>query len=581
MSAIHILSDGVAQKIAAGEVIERPVSVVKELVENSIDAGAADIRVELEGGGKKLIKVADDGAGMSRADASLCFRRHSTSKISTEEDLERIATLGFRGEALASIAAISRLSLRTYDGLEAGATLVEREGEKLLAVKDVAAPRGTTIEVRDLFFNLPARRKFLRSDQAELSHVTKSLSLAALAHQGVRFSLVHGKREIFSCPPVESPRERIFQLYGKAVVDGLMEIVSAEGGSRLHGYASTPLAGRRDRTMQFFFVNRRPVKDRVLQAALNQAFSGILERDRSAVGFIYLTVPFGEVDVNVHPAKAEVRFRDSQLVFRLVLRAVDHALAKGLTLKELYPDGAEKRARAGVAEAPSGLPGPVFEGPPLEFRPPVPVGEGRAGPISPETGPGRISGGSDEPQVLGQFANLYILAGTSRELLVIDQHNAHERVLFDRYREIDRMKAWPRKMLLLPLVLDLSPSEAVSFEGNSGLLEEMGFRAEAMGGRSVALKEYPDVFKPEEAGDVFISLLEEAGKAKAADLRDRFLMTIACKTAVKAGQPLNREKMGYLVGELFRTSQPALCPHGRPIVVRIEKARIDKGMGRN
>jgi DNA mismatch repair protein MutL len=580
VNRVRLLPEGVAQKIAAGEVIERPVSVVKELVENSLDAGAGEIRVELEDGGKRLIRVSDDGAGMSRADASLCFRRHSTSKITTEEDLERITTLGFRGEALASVAAISRLVLRTSDGVEPEATLVEREGEKLLAIRDVAAPRGTTVEVRDLFFNLPARRKFLRSGQAELGHVAKSLTLAALAHPEVRFSLVHGKREVFSCPSVRSVRERIFQLFGKTVVDGLMDIASVDGECGLHGYASLPLAGRRDRSMQFFFVNKRPVKDRVLQAALNQAFTGILERDKSPVGFVFLTVPFGDVDVNVHPTKAEIRFRDSQRVFRLVLRAVEHALAKGLTLKDAYPEGEGAKPGPGIAE--EALPLQGFA--PGEMVPESrrPGDEGRPwGTGERARAPGASSEGPDGPEVLGQFANLYIVAATSREILVIDQHNAHERVLFDRYREIDRKKAWPRKMLLVPPVFDLSPSAAVRFEESADLLEEMGFRAEAMGGRSFALKEYPDIFRVEEAGDVFLSLLEEAGRAKSPDLRERFLMTLACKTAVKAGQPLNREKMGYLVGELFRTSQPALCPHGRPIVVRIEKSRIDKGMGRN
>ena len=580
MNKIRLLPDGIAQKIAAGEVIERPVSVVKELVENSLDAGATDIRVELREGGKTLIRVADDGAGMSRADASLCFRRHSTSKISEEEDLERISTLGFRGEALASIAAISRLTLRTYDGEEAGATMIEREGDKLLAVGDIAAPRGTSVEVRDLFFNLPARRKFLRSGQAELTHIAKYLTQAALANHHVRFSLAHEKREVFGCPPVDSLLDRIFQLHGKAVAEGIMEVVSAEGESGLRGYASLPLAGRRDRSMQFFFVNRRPVKDRVLQAALNQAFSGILERDRSPVGFLFLTVPFGEVDVNVHPTKAEVRFKDSQLVFRLVLRAVEHALAKGLTVKDVYPAGGQTKPLSGIAEKTGEIAGLDFDGSFPDVRPSGGgEAQGRKGRadwtsgISPESPEG--------PEVLGQFGNVYIVAGTARELLLIDQHNAHERVLFDRYREIDRKKAWPRKMLLLPLVIDLPPSQAVSFEENAGLFEEIGFRAEAMGGRSFALKEYPDVFRPDDAKDVFLSLLEEAEKAKARDVRDRFLMTLACKTAVKAGQPLTREKMGYLVEELFRTSQPALCPHGRPIVVRIEKSRIDKGMGRN
>ena len=249
MNKIHVLPAELAQKIAAGEVIERPVSVVKELVENALDAGAADIRVELQEGGKKLIKVQDNGSGMSREDASLAFRRHSTSKIAAEEDLERISTLGFRGEALASIAAVSKLALRTYDGTEERGTLLEREGEKLLAVTDIAFPRGTAVEARELFFNLPARRKFLRSATSELGLIAKSLTQTALAHPGVRFVLTHGGREIVNCPPVESLRDRIFQLFGKDVVDGLMEVASAEGEGRLHGYASRPLRGRADRSV--------------------------------------------------------------------------------------------------------------------------------------------------------------------------------------------------------------------------------------------------------------------------------------------------------------------------------------------
>lgn len=575
MKRIHILSPEVAQKIAAGEVIERPVSVVKELVENSLDAGAADIRVELLEGGKRLIKVQDNGSGMSREDAALCFRRHSTSKISREEDLERIATLGFRGEALASIAAVSRLALRTFDGAEERGTLIEREGEKLLAVTDIAFPRGTVVEVRDLFFNLPARRKFLRSNQSELGLIVKSVTQAALAKPAVRFVLTHGSREIVNCPPVETLRDRIFQLYGTAVVDGLMEVAAAEGEGRLHGYSSRPLGGRADRSIQIFFVNNRPVKDRILQAALNQAYAGILERNRYAEAFLFVTLPYGDVDVNVHPAKAEVRFKDSQLVFRLVLRAVEHGTLKEHTVKDVYPM-AEKTPRiSGVAEA-------------NEARPGLGFGPAPGGTIAAAELPDVWTGGTSRlikkgvtgPEVLGQFQDLYIIAGSEEGLLVIDQHNAHERVLFEKYREIDRQKTWPRKMLLIPVLLDLSPSEAVELEENAGLFEEMGFRAEAMGGRSYALKEYPDIFRSEEARDVFLALLEEAGKDKAQDRREKFLATLACKTAVKAGQPLTREKMGYLVDELFKTSQPALCPHGRPIVVKIGRSEIDKGLRR-
>jgi DNA mismatch repair protein MutL len=559
----------VAEKIAAGEVIERPGSVVKELIENSLDAGATDIRVELLEGGKRLIKVQDNGSGMSRADASICFRRHSTSKIAGEEDLERIATLGFRGEALASVSAVSRLALRTFDATEDRGTLIEREGDKLLAVTDIAFPRGTTVEVRDLFFNLPARRKFLRSNQAELGLIAKDMTQAALAHPGVRFVLLHGNREIISCPPVETLRDRIFQLYGADVVGGLMEVRADEGEGRLHGFSSRPLRGRADRSVQLFFVNNRPVKDRVLMAALNQAYTGVLERNRSAVAFLFITLPYGDVDVNVHPAKAEVRFKDSQLVFRLVLRAVESATRSEQAIKDVYPAAVETFRPPSVAEESGAQPG---------------LG---GGPDEAVAGTGLAAGTFGRPEkagagleILGQFQNLYIIAGTEEALLVVDQHNAHERVLYERYRDIDREKTWPRKMLLIPIVLELSPSQAVRFEENARLFEDLGFRVEAMGGRSHALKEYPDIFRSEEARDVFLALLDEAGQDKAQDRREKFLATLACKTAVKAGQPLTREKMGYLVDELFKTSQPALCPHGRPIVVKIARTQIDKSLRR-
>jgi DNA mismatch repair protein MutL len=569
MRKIHLLPDGVAQKIAAGEVIERPVSVVKELVENSLDAGASEIRVELVDGGKSLIKVQDDGAGMDREDAALCFRRHSTSKIAVEEDLERIATLGFRGEALASIAAVSRLTLRTFDGAGDRGTMIEREGERLVAVTDIAFPRGTTVEVRDLFFNLPARRKFLRSGQSELGPVTKSMTQAALGAPGIRFTLVHGSRETIACPPVGTLRERVFQLFGKKMVEGLMNVAAEEGGARLEGLASQPLAGRADKSVQYFFVNGRPVKDRILMAALSQAYTGILERGRSPEAFLFLTLPLADVDVNVHPAKSEVRFKDTQLVFRLVLRAVGEAASRGRTIKEVVPGGVRTAASPSVAE------GGTYAGD-MYRRSVSPSFAPAAG----MTEAASVGSAGQGPVVLGQFGNMYIVAAGEDGLLVIDQHNAHERVLYDKFKEIDRMKLWPRKVLLIPPLLELTPSAAASLEENAALLDELGFRVEDMGSRSYALKEFPEVFRAEEARDVLLGLLEEAAGTAAEDRRDRMIATMACKSAIKAGAPLTREKMGYLLEELFKTSQPALCPHGRPIVVRVEKSTIDKGLGR-
>jgi DNA mismatch repair protein MutL len=579
MRKIHLLPDEVARKIAAGEVIERPVSAVKELVENSIDAGATEVRIELADGGKALIKVQDDGAGMDAEDAALCFRRHSTSKIRREEDLERIATLGFRGEALASIAAVSRLTLRTFDGAADRGTMIEREGERLVAVTDIAFPRGTSVEVRDLFFNLPARRKFLRAASSELGPVVKYVTQAALGAPGVRFTLIHGGRETIACPPVATLRERAFQLFGKKMVDRLMDVKAEEGEGRIDGLASLPLAGRPDKTVQHFFVNGRPVKDRILMAALSQAYSGVLERGRSPEAFLFLRLPPGDVDVNVHPAKAEVRFRDTQLVFRLVLWAIGEGVSRGQVIKEVVPAGAEGAPASRIAEGQAG-----YQAPGLAFGP---VAEGDmyrryVSPFLKPSPPGQVAPepGQAGPLVLGQFADMYIVAAGADGLLVIDQHNAHERVLFDKYREIDRLKVWPRKALLIPPIFDLSPSATAAYEANIPLFEEMGFRIEPMGGRSYALKEYPELFKPDEAEDVFLSLVEEAGKKPLEERRDHMLATMACKSAVKAGEPLTREKMGFLVAELFKTSQPSLCPHGRPIIVRVERTTIDKGLGR-
>jgi len=566
MKRIAVLPPEISQKIAAGEVIERPVSVVKELVENSLDAGAPEISIELLAGGKKLIRVADSGQGMSREDAELSFVRHSTSKISSENDLIEIATLGFRGEALPSISAVSRVILRTSDGTGGSGSQIEREGDRLIAHREIAFPRGTTVEVMDLFFNLPARLKFLRSEQSELGMIVKYVTNVALAYPQIRLSLSHGKRSLVNCPPVESLKERIFQLYGKSFLEGLMEVDDAERAGRIGGFASLPPGGRTDKSHQFFFVNLRPVRDRILQSALNQAYRGFLEKELSPEAFLFLTLPYAEVDVNVHPAKAEVRFRDSQAVFQLVWRGIEKARLKVGGLKEIEPvfPGSKIVRRPG-ATASIPFPGIAEEGK-LFGR----AAEEKSGAESHK--PSR--------RVLGQYLDSYIVAEDEEGLLVIDQHNAHERVLFERYKEIDRRKTWPLKMSLIPLLFELSPSQALSFENNKVELETAGFRVDAMGGRSFALKEYPDIFKPEEALAAFLTLIEEMKESRAEDKKDKMLATMACKTAIKAGQPLPREKMEYLLQELFQAPNRSLCPHGRPIIVKISRSQIEKGLKR-
>jgi DNA mismatch repair protein MutL len=567
MTTIMRLPYEVSQKIAAGEVIERPFSVVKELVENSLDAGASEVRVELQEGGKRLIRVQDDGAGMSREDAELCLERYATSKLRSEDDLERISTLGFRGEALASISAVSEIILRTADGQEKQGTRVERRAGEAVAVTDVAFPRGTTVEVKDIFFNLPARRKFLRSEQSELGHVVRYLGGVALAYPEVRFSLLHGRREVMNCPRVGTHKERLFQLYGKEILDRLLEVGCREGGGSVFGFSSRPPRGRPDRAHQLFFVNKRLVRDRILQAALNQAYRGFLEKDRFPESFFFLTLPYDEVDVNVHPTKAEVRFRESQLVFSLLLRSIETALLKEGGVKEIYPTGGAAGAEGSIKEMPgvSWTSAPRLERPEqMTFPKSVSAAEEKAG-----------------PRVLGQYLNMYIVAEDAEGLLVIDQHNAHERVLFEKYKEIDAQKKWPRATPLIPVLIDLSPAQVVSLEKNQSLLEEAGFRAEAMGGRTYALNAFPDIFEAEEAREVLLRLLDEIVEDEPVRGRDKMLATLACKTAIKAHEPLARDKMEFLVEELFRTSNPAVCPHGRPVIVKIGKAEIEKGLKRN
>jgi DNA mismatch repair protein MutL len=472
--------------------------------------------------------------------------------------------LGFRGEALPSISAVSRVTMKTSDGRTEKGIQVEREGERVLRMFELAFPKGTCVEVRDLFYNLPARRKFLRSDRAELSQIVKFLTQFALAFSEVRFSLHHGGRKVFDYPAVSSLKERIYQVYGRSVLESLIPVDYQDEEERIHGYVSRPPSGRKDRSHQLFYVNRRTVKDRMLQAALNQAFAGYIEKDLSAESFLFIRVPFSEVDVNVHPTKAEVRFRDSPSIFRLVQRGIAQSISREIGIKEVYPAQPEMRGRPRIEEA--------FQ-PALMMKPDkaenqtskmfIPESEEKRG-----------------RRVLGQYLDTYIVMADEKGLLIVDQHNAHERVLFEKYKEIDQESGWPRKLTLLPAVFDLSPSQVLSFEKNRNLLEEIGFRVDNMGGRSFALKEYPDIFEEEEAQKIFLSLLEEMGEEKIQDKKKTLLAALACKTAVKAGQPLSYDKMSYLVEELFATSNPSLCPHGRPVLLKLDRNRIEKEIGR-
>jgi DNA mismatch repair protein MutL len=571
-----MLPKEVSRKIAAGEVIERPASVVKELVENSLDAQATDVRVELLAGGKGLIRVSDNGMGMSREDALLCFESHATSKISSDEDLESISTLGFRGEALPSIAAVSCITLKTAARGEEKGTLLELEGKKLLKQEDLAFPEGTSLEVRDLFFNLPARKKFLRSERAELNRIVRFLTNMALFYPQARFSLVHGQRKVFDYPAVASLRERIYQVFGKDFLENSLELDYRRGALRLQGFSSRPPSGRRDRKYQFFFINGRLIKDNTLQAALNQAYRNFLEKDHFAQAVLFLSIPFSDVDVNVHPTKSEIRFQNDRSIFGFVYASLEQAVLKEMGIKQVsileqdtpgaYPCMGEDRS--GTNQVRETVQPSLLDDLPAS-PPPRPAA------VSPH----RFDE-SGRPRVLGQYLDFYIVAEDADGILIIDQHNAHERVLFEKYLEIDRKKAWPRKLALHPQLVELSPIQELSLEKNRELIESAGFEVDAMGGQSYALKEFPDFFKEHEALEVFLALLEDVGQEKIEKKKHKLLSTMACKTAVKAGERLSPEKMSYLVQELFQTTNTALCPHGRPITLRLRRSEIEKALRR-
>ncbi|MDD8020102.1 MAG: DNA mismatch repair endonuclease MutL [Acidobacteriota bacterium] len=582
MAKIKVLPAEVAQKIAAGEVVERPASVVKELVENSLDAGATEIKIEIFEGGKKMIRLQDNGCGLSQEDAVLCFKRHATSKLEKEEDLERIATLGFRGEALASISSVSRLILKTYNGQGDKGYQAEREGDKLIRFSEIAFPRGTMVEVRDLFFNLPARRKFLRGERSELNLITSYVTQVALAFPAVKFLLIHHHRQVINCPAVSSLEERVYQLYGRQVLEGLMAVDYTENGYRLSGLSSRPFTGRADRQHQLFFVNRRPIKDRVLSAALSQAYLGMQERQKSPECFLFLDLPYDRVDVNVHPAKAEIRFKEPQEVYGLVLRGIEVAARSESLIKPVI-----------ISEGPreEDMPGESTEEPSLNLSEEEQEGEKKIETRESQTGrPSWLSGGQEiaEKQtggwpgrrVLGQYLNAYVVVGSEEGLLIIDQHNAHERVLFEKFKKLDKENGWASRQMLFPQVLELTPEEMLRFEELESELAASGFELETMGQKSYALKAFPDVFDEKRAIEILKGILNEGGPERFKDKRDKMLATMACKAAIKAGQPLSQPEMEFLAAELFQTEHPGVCPHGRPVIVEISRDKIERTLGR-
>jgi DNA mismatch repair protein MutL len=666
MSKIRVLPDHISNLIAAGEVVERPASVAKELVENSIDAGATRIAIDVEAGGRRLLKITDDGEGMTRDDAVLAFERHATSKISRAEDLNAIGTLGFRGEALASIASVARVELITHPEDATAGTRVAIEGGRMRDVKDAAHPRGTTISVRDLFFNTPARRKFLRSEATESYHLTNLVTHYALAHPEIAFTLTNNGRETLRVAPASDLRERAYQIFGSQFLESLLEVNNAVSEptetsfslpqiAKVQGFVSAPRERRTSRDAQFLFVNGRFVRDRLIGRALTEGYRSILPHGVYPAALLFIEVPLEEVDVNVHPAKTEVRFRRAAAVADAVREAVRAALAssgyapsagireaQSPEKDELGPDFDENRITARdviESDVPARPESPGLQ--PYALRPepqqerigfgfataaqpqlsvdeatlsssrvtvetPLTGAHAEQLPTEPESAPAEsvqplpplppldsalkfvrevtVESLSSNIRPLGQLDESFIIATDDDGLLLIDQHVAHERVLFDKYRALEAARQTESQRMLIPETFDLTPAQASVFETIADELESYGFELMRLSGRTVAVKATPADLPASEARNVLSEVLDtvEAEKrgASRATLRDEIAASLACHSAIKVNMPLAPEKMRWLIDRLLRTSSPTTCPHGRPVILRLATQDILKGFHR-
>jgi DNA mismatch repair protein MutL len=595
VAKIHRLPPDLANQIAAGEVVERPASVIKELVENSIDAGARRLAITVEFGGKKLIRVEDDGEGMDAEDARLAIERHATSKIRRADDLERISTLGFRGEALPSIASVSHFVLRTRARGAGTGTEIKVNGGAIALVAEAGAPEGTSIEVADLFYNLPARRKFLKSDAAEAAQVSRVATQLALCYPEIGFTLTSSGRKVLQCPPVAGLRDRLYQLYGER--GDLIEVRRDRGDVKVTGYIAALAEQGPTRGPQHVFVNRRIIKDRTIAHAIIDSYSVASIKERSPEVHLFIEMPFDALDVNVHPTKAEVRFRDQSFMHEVIRRTLGDALGRGPAPELVF------QAPTAFAPQPTTLPLPASYGTTFPSRwtvagsaPLTPIGEGRLAPTS-EGGLGSTSEADIAPTVegsigptirpmmpLGQFRDTFIIAVDEEGIAIIDQHVAHERVLFERITERLTKGRLESQRLLEPLIVGLPASGRQALLAHAADLERLGFEVEEFGGDTVRVSAFPAVLRAEDCDATLRTLADDLeGLDRGSRVEEaikRIAATMACHAAVKANYPLTAEKMAHILDELRRTAYSTICPHGRPVMLRLTRREVEKNFQR-
>jgi DNA mismatch repair protein MutL len=580
MGRIQVLPPEVANQIAAGEVVERPASVVKELVENSLDAGASRVSVAVAAGGADLVEVADDGVGMDRDDALAAIERHATSKVRGAEDLAAISTLGFRGEALPSIASVSRLTLTTSTGGSEGTRVVVAAGRRV-AAGPAAHPRGTTVQVEELFHNAPARRKFLRAPATEAAHLLEGLVRIGAAHPGVAFRLASGGVESFNWPAVDGLQARVADLFGPATAAALRPVTRREGSIGLTGLQSAPSLQRPTTRDLMLYVNGRPIRDRRLLHAVGEAYATLLPRGRFPVVVLFLDLPLDAVDVNVHPAKHEVRFARPSAVHDLIFRALRDGLE---TSRPVAPFGGRPLALGEAAPAtPWGGAAPDSPVPTTEASS-APERFGIAAARDPRTPVLDPTGAADRPRALAQYASTWIIAETAEGLLLVDQHAAHERVMYERLLAESEARRVERQRLLFPLVVDLPAPQAAHLLAAAAVFEDFGFTVAPFGPASLRLEEIPALMPPAAAErfvrEVLDDLLDRERPRAPGDLRHRIAATAACHVSVRAGETLTPAAMDGILDSLGRAAAPMTCPHGRPTLLRLDRARLEREFGR-
>ena len=574
--SIKVLPPDLAAKIAAGEVVERPASVVKELVENSIDAGSSQITIEIKAGGVEQIKVIDDGHGIASEEVSIAFQRHATSKIDSQEQLDAIATLGFRGEALPSIAAVSRTVITTRQPLNPGGFRLELLWGEPVSSGSQGSPPGTAVEVLDLFGNLPARRKFLKSSSAETSRIQELVSRYALVFPGIRYQLMVDGRVSFTSPGNGVHREALLAVYGPQAATAMLEVhgEDPETGYQVDGFAGAPSLTRANRTYMTFFVNRRWVQSRMLSFAVEEAYIGLLQVKRYPLAALNISIPYEEVDVNSHPSKREVRFREENRVFSTVQRAVRAVLMADSPIPSLAPP---PESAYPAAVAPSFFPRSAFGG-------------ARYGGGMPDYEGGLEGGQADarlpkQPapplKVVGQLKLTYIVAEGPAGMFLVDQHAAHERVLFDRIYE-KTSEQEPQSQPLLELVsVDLSPAQGDTLKTHQEALENYGFQFEPFGDGSYLLRAVPAIFGEGDPAKALLDVLDmTAFEGLVRQKEDVTAASIACHGAIRAGKSLTEPEMVSLLEQLEATPNPHTCPHGRPTMVHFSSNHMEREFGR-